>query len=261
MSKSIAAPKAFANADTFDFTLQADDQGNVRQIKIGDLGIVTFAPKPLLESKALGASTRTLEAAIGTASTRIKDSYARGLRGEYLESELKTEFAKPTSLFKLLAFEAQRERAALNESKARLQNVPPGNEPLRATLANWFLNHSPLDRIKIALDAEFDLACAIMQVGQNIAGLDDAVWGQFSDHYSRLHHIHAAGTEASFPIVPSESFITAAGPDKKRAYQDASQKLSEFQNREDVLELAEAYLKSVLRLLMLVTKRPASELL
>lgn len=259
----VKPPAAYENgnefADSVQTSLQSNDRGTIRNIRIGKLSRVIFSPKTVLESEAYGASARSLESSIGSATEKTADASERGATREYLTHEINTNFAAPVGHFRVYTADVRKEKQRHHERRANLLAVRPGNDAVRAVLANWFLAKPPIDKIKIALNSDYELAASIMTLGSVVSGLESEIWKQFEKHWMAVNHIKAAGTEADHPLMPSADNITVVGVDHAAVYADAKAKVAAFESEIKQLAQAENFAQSVLQALMMLTQKPASD--
>lgn len=260
-----AFSQAFDNTEpksvTVTTNLQNTTAGPVRHIRFNGLTGVIVAHRKVLESPPFGQAARNLEARYNLGFESIAAANAEGAQGNYLAHEIKREIAPITAIYREYVRQVRSARENLAVRTARVMAVPEGNQSLRATLANWFLSHSPAERIKLAMNCEFELAASIMQIGKVVSGLESRIWEEFSEHWMRIKHIQMTGLQADFALQPTADFVTAAGPDPKAAYKAAESVVADFKKESEVLDLAEQFAKSVLETLMLLTEKPAADFL
>jgi len=261
----VKSPAAYDNTDPAQISVstsrQETEAGPVRNVRYNGLTGVVVAHRKLLDSTALGGAVRSLEAQLGISVEKISEANSNGAQGNYLAVEVERHTAPIVAAWNNYNQVTRRTRENFAVRKARVMAVPEGNESLRATLAAWYFSHSPVERIKLAIGAEFDLAASIMQLGQKVSGLDDRVWTEFTDHWLGIRHIQMSGMQADYALRPSTDFITAAGPDTKAAYDAARKLVGEFKAEMELLDLAEQFAQSVLNVLMMITQKTASEFL
>lgn len=90
-------------------------------------------------------------------------------------------------------------------------------------------------------------------------GVDNAIWAAFEDRAAALIHIKNTGLESGFALKPKPDNISAAGIDHAAVLNAASEAVRKYHEDGDLLELAESYLQSVVRAMMLVFNKSFDE--
>lgn len=155
-------------------------------------------------------------------------------------------------------------RANLAVRKARTVALNRDAEPnalLRSDLRSFYLSKDLPKRIELALNSDYAMAAAIFEGGQMVSGLEDQIWEKFELHWMALNHMRVAGLEASYAIKSTPEYITGAGVDTAAAYSAAVESVKAFNHETELLKLAEAYFQSLGSALMLLTNKPAEEIL
>lgn len=249
--------------DTIQYTRsEQPERGTLHHIKFGERSGALLTSTALATSENLGVVTRNLDAQISSALQTIHDRNADGYTGKARESIINAEIAKLRPFVQNFIAVTKDARSNHQIRKARTLEFNRDAEPnaaLRSDLRAWFMSHSILERNQIALESDRALAISIYEVGQKVAGLDDAIWHEFVNHYMALNHIHNSGLETGFALQSTPEFITNAGVDHEAVARTAKQAIQKFNEEFKLLNDAEAYIQSVVAALVLLTGRPAQE--
>lgn len=255
-------PAAFAASDDLTFTKNETQHGTNHTLRVGDQTLSVFHAGPVMKHEIIGPSANMLSAIFADATNNIQDRRADGYTGNALASVIETQVARIKPVFNDFVAKVKEVRSNHSVRKARVLEFNRNAEPnahLRSDLRNWFLSHDPSKRIERALNANFELAAAIYEGGQRIAGLENATWAEFLDRYMALNHIRIAGLESAYALKSSPEFITNAGVDQKAVLDVAQKAVKAFHNEVELLDMAEQYAKAIVAALVLLTGKPASE--
>lgn len=255
-------PVAYAASDDLSFTKNETQHGTNHTLRVGGQTLSVFHAGPIMKHEIIGPSANMLSAIFADATNNIQDRRADGYTGNALASVIETQVARIKPVFNDYVAKVKDVRSNHSVRKARVLEFNRNAEPnahLRSDLRNWFLSHDPSKRIELALDADFELAAAIYEGGQRIAGLDDSIWIEFIDRYMALNHIRIAGLESAYALKPSPEFITNAGVDRDAVLDVARKAVKAFHYEVELLDMAEQYAKAIVAALVLLTGKPASE--
>lgn len=236
--------------------------GTIHCIKFGKRIASLMNSAALINSETFGPATRNLDVKISNAFQTIHDRNADGYTGNARNQIINMETAKTRPFVENFIAVAKEARNNHQVRKSRVQEFNRDAEPnaaLRSYLRAWLMQHSPSERIGIALESDYSLAVSIYKAGQRVAGLDNATWNKFLDHYIALNHIRKAGLDSAYALQSTPNFITNAGMDHEAVYRAANQAVQKFHKDEELLEIAETYTQSIIAALVPLTGKSASE--
>lgn len=215
--------------------------------------------------RSLSAAIPEIDALDKMVTSAMKHLQGRSLDGYTgkafaFEAATQVERLKPSLSYAITTVQAKQSRHIMRWLEMLRFNIDAQpNQFLRSDFRSWFMSHDIPKRIKLMNNAEYGLAVSVLEGGQTLAGVDDSIWKVFLDHTVALIHINKAGLDNDFRQKPSESNLTKLGVDQNAMLESAAAAVKHFYAEAGLLTLAEDYLQSVVRALMLVSNKSFEE--
>lgn len=246
----------------FQYTRTGDTNTGTGFVVINSDGKASVFCVPGLSAEfpEIGTLDKGLAGALENLQSRSFDGYT----GKAFDFEASNQLArlKPTLAAALSGIQARNTKHAARRVEMLSFNLDAQpNQYMRHELRDWFMSHDMPSRIQLMNGADYKLAVSILEGGQALASVDDAVWNRFLDHAVAIIHIKKVGLENNFRLKPSEENLTALGVDQKAVMKAATDAVAGYHAETELLKLAEAYLQSVVRALTLITGKSFDEIL
>lgn len=245
----------------FQYTQTGDTKtGNGFIVRKADRKMSIFCvPELSVEFAEIGTLENGLAAALEHLQGRSLDGYG----GKAFDFEASNQLArlKPTLAAALSGIQARNTKHAARRIEMLSFNLDAQpNQYMRHELRDWFMSHDMPSRIQLMNGADYALSVSILEGGQALAGVDAEIWNRFLDRAVAAIHIQKVGLDNDHRLKPSEENLTALGIDQKAVMKAATDAVARYHAETDLLKLAEAYLQSVVRALMLITGKSFDEI-
>ncbi|WP_380780506.1 hypothetical protein [Sphingomonas sp. R86520] len=175
------------------------------------------------------------------------------LKPEALTDEARRTLPPVTIAAKAAIQAVQAERRAIAAADTILRAVEPGNSALRSEIRTDWRGRSlaeQSDRVGIASHEEL---AALMEGGQAVSRLPDAVWTMIEQRYITLNHVKRTGLQADYERKATINELTATGPDEAAAMRAAEAAVERHEARRTVVADAEASLNTIIPFIALAT--------
>lgn len=247
--------------DRIHFRLSSIDRGTIATVNIGSRSASFLASTALSQHPKFGPVLNPLDGVVAASLERIAGRNLDGYTGAALEREIQTELARIRPAL-LAAIAGVREiRSNHQVRKARtLDFNREANASLRSDLRRWWASHDSPQRLKLAIDGDWVLLSALIEAGREYSGLSAEMWGEVETRFMILNHVKIAGLDSSHVIRSTTSFLTGAGVDSAAAFKTAETAVRAWESEGDLLNIAEDYFQALVRALMLVSNKSATEI-
>lgn len=243
------------------FRQQITERGTIAHVSVGARTASYLNSAALSQHLTFGPAVNPLDSALSAALDRIAELNRDGYGGAALDREIESQVSRLRPVFNSAVMACRDIRENLQVRRARALTVADANgATLRGDLRRWFESHELPQRIALAFDCDWNLGAAIIEAGQKWSGLDADLWERFEARFMALNHVKIAGLDASHVIASTTEFLTGAGTDHAAAMAAAESAVKAMHAEAELLDLAEGYLQAVLRALMLVSGKPATEI-
>ncbi|AMY69060.1 hypothetical protein [Frigidibacter mobilis] len=211
------------------------------------------------EFREIGALEKLLSSTMNHLQGRSLDGYT----GKAFAFEVENQLTQmlPTLSAAISSAQEQNTKHATRRIQMLTFNMEAQpNQFMRAELRSWFMSHDMPNRIRLLNSADYALAVSVLEGGNVLAGIDDQLWNHFLDHAAALIFIKKVALDNGFRLKPTEENLTALGTDHRAVMDAANEAVKRYHAETELLKLAEVYLQSVVRALMLITNKSFDEI-
>ncbi len=243
------------------FTLSNIDRGTLGTVNAHGRSASCLSPSALSQHPKFKDILNPLDGILAASLDRLAARNLDGYTGPALERDIQTELARIRPAL-LIAIAGVREiRSEYQVRKTRTLDFPRGiNASLRSDLRRWWESHDAPQRLKLAINGDWTLLAALIEAGQDYCGISAELWNQVETRFMILNHVKIAGLDSSHVIPSTTGFLMSAGSDHAVAFNTAEQAVKAWEIEGDLLDIAEDYFQYVVRALMLVSGKSATEI-
>ncbi|SEI03424.1 hypothetical protein [Paracoccus alkenifer] len=247
--------------DRIHFRLSSIDRGTVATVNVGSRSASFLAGTALSQHPKFGPIIKPLDGIVAASLERLAARNLDGYTGPALEREVSTELARirPALLAAIAGVREIRSNHQLRKART-LDFNREVNASLRSDLRRFWAGHDSPQRLKLAIDGDWLLLSALIESGQDFSGLSNELWNQVETRFMILNHVKIAGLDSSHVIPSTTEYLTGAGTDHAAAFKTAEQAVRAWEVESDLLDLAEDYFQALVRALMLVSNKSATEI-
>lgn len=243
----------------------ADDRGeNFMIVHPDGRRIAMHVPTALSQNERIG---KPIASAASIGMNQFKhfvQSNQDGIHGAALQREADHVVTAIKTVMKWTVDEVRNERANLQRRKAESLNFNRDAAPnahVRAEIRNWFRTQSNAVQVKMLLDADYNLAVSVLEIGPKFLGIAPDVWQKFETRAMAALHVKKSALDASNSLQSTPEMITAAGVDMDAAMQQAEKAVERLNSEMAALDDAERFLQSMVQMQCLISGKTPSEIL
>ncbi|MTH64728.1 hypothetical protein [Paracoccus shanxieyensis] len=247
---------------SFTVTHNASDRGGVTAVQIDGARLSVFLPRVVEEYAEIGPTLRAHNQAVVGYLNRLADEFRDGLTGAKFTAEKEKTGRMMLPGFVSAVKAVQKEHAAVKLARIEMARLDESKAPspiVRSDLRRRVFAQDAPNRIASLNNANYELACACYEVGPDYFAVDDRIWEKFEQRWIVLNHVKKSNLVLPRQSTPEN--LTESGNDDQRAEALAQKAVDKLTHRAETLELAEDYLKQILRAVSVLTGLSAMDVL